>query len=343
MKKSQSKTTQTQGKKNVMKSKIQSPLKKKFSWVGTQLGVLIIINLLFVIFLSISSPIFLTTANFLAIGVAMAGNALCSMGSLLVLLTGGFDLSVGSSYGLAGIIVAISLLKGAPVWLAILLGVLTGVLIGLINGLLVAKVKINAFIATMGTMTVARGLINVFTKGFSISGLPESFTLLIDARILWLPPSVVVMGVVVIITDLLLRFWRPARQLYFIGSNAEYARLVGIPVDKVRIIAYCLSGAFAAIGGILFTARTGAASQQAGIGIQTMAMLAPFLGGVLGGKGTAVGAFMGATLIALIVNTIQLLGVAVLWQNVIIGACLIIAALIGMTRTRQYLSRGYVR
>lgn len=321
-----------------------SKLKGKFKWTSTQIGTLIIINLIFIIYLSISTPIFLTTANLLAIGVAMAGSTLCSMGSVLVLLSGGFDLSVGSSYGLAGIVVAMTLLKGVPVWMAIFFGVMTGILIGFINGLLVAKVDINAFIATMGTMTVARGLINVFTKGYSISGLPESFTSLINAKILGLPPSIVIMVVVVILTDLLLRYWRPARQLYYIGASTEYARLVGIPVARIRIIAFVISGAFAAIGGILFTARTAAASQQAGIGIENLALLAPFLGGVgFGGKGTAIGAFMGAMLIALIVNSIQLIGVAVLWQNVIIGACLIIAALIGMARMRKYLLHGYVK
>ena len=321
-----------------------SNLKKKLGWAGTQLGTLMIINLIFIIYLSNNSPAFLTTRNMLAVGVAMAGNTLCSMGSVLVLLTGGFDLSVGSSYGLAGVIVAHALLRGAPVWLAILLGVLTGLLIGLINGLLVAKIDIHAFIATMGTMTAARGLINVLTEGYSISGLPEAFTRLISARILGLPPSLVIMVVVVVMTDLLLRFWRPARQLYYVGSSPEYARLVGIPVNKVRIIAFALSGIFAAIGGILFTARTAAASQQAGIGIEMIALLAPFLGGVgFGGKGTAFGAFMGAMLIALIINSIHLLGFASLWHSVIIGACLIIAALIGMTRMRQVMTRGIAR
>jgi ribose transport system permease protein len=341
----------THGKQVVMKSILQSPiisrftnLKKKFGWAGTQLGALMIINLIFIIFLSNRSPAFLTTGNMLAVGVAMAGNTLCAMGSVLVLLTGGFDLSVGSSYGLAGVVVALALLSGAPVWLAILAGMLTGLLIGLVNGFLVSKAEINAFIVTMGTMTIARGLINVLTQGYSISGLPESFTRLVSARILGLPPSLVIMIVVVVITDLLLRFWRPARQLYYIGASPEYARLVGIPVNQVRIIAFAVSGVLAAIGGILFTARTGAASQQAGIGIEMMALLAPFLGGVgFGGKGTAFGAFMGALLIALIINTIQLLGIAALWQNVIIGACLILAALIGMTRIRQVMTRGIAK
>jgi ribose transport system permease protein len=316
-------------------------IKAIFDWVGTQLGALILLNLLFIIGLSLNSPAFLTKNNMFAVCVAMAGYTLCSMGSVLVLLTGGFDLSVGSSYGLAGIIVAISLLSGLSVWTSIFLGIITGLLIGLINGVLVTKIKINPFIATLGTMAIARGFINVLTKGYSISGLPESFTKLADAKIIGLPPSLIVMVIVVLIIDLSLRFLRPARQLYYIGSSSEYARLVGIPVSLISIIAYILSGILAAIGGILFTARTAAASQQAGIGIEMIALLAPFLGGVgFAGKGTALGAFMGAMLVALIINAIQLVGIASLWQNVILGACLIFAALIGMSRTRQINKHG---
>jgi len=304
--------------------------------LGTQMGVLLVIDVLFVIGLSLSNRVFLTPANLLAVGVAMASNVLAAMGSTLVLLTGGFDLSIGSTYGLAGIITAHALLLGVPVWPALGLGLLTGLLVGLINGLIITKIEINPFIATMGTMTIGRGLINILTKGYSISGLPPAFMRLIDAKILGLPPSVVVMLLAFLITDQLLRRWRPARQLYYIGGSPNYARLIGINVAGMVIAAYVISGGLAAIGGLLFTMRTGAASQQAGTGLEMMALLAPFLGGVgFGGEGTAFGAFLGATLIALIVNAIQLFGLPVLWQNVITGSFLIVAALIGMSRVRR--------
>ena len=314
--------------------------KRVSSLANTQVGVLAAIDLLFALFLSITSPVFLTTANLLAMGVAMAGNVLASMGQSLVLLVGGFDLSVGSSYGLAGVLTAHALLLGVPVWPAIFLGLLAGVLLGWINGLLVTKLEINPFIATLGTMTVGRGVINILTKGYSISGLPESFTRLVHARILGLPPSFVVMLVVFVITDLLLRRWRPARQIYYIGGSPDYARLIGVRVDRTCAMAYVISGALGALGGLLFTARTGAASQQAGIGLEMMSLAAPFLGGVgFGGEGSALGAFLGAVLIALVVNAIQLLGIAVLWQNVLLGIFLILAALIGVARVRRAAAR----
>jgi len=310
------------------------------TWLGSQMGALAVINVLFAAFLSVSSDVFLSTANLVAVGVAMAGNVLASMGSTLVLLTGGFDLSIGTSYGLAGVITAHALLRGVPVWPAMGLGLLAGVLLGWVNGIIVTKLEINPFITTLGTMTVGRGFINIMTKGYSISGLPESFTRLVHARILGLPPSLVFMILSFLITDLLLRFWRPARQLYYIGGSPDYARLIGINVDRIRILAYMVSGAFAAVGGLLFTARTAAASQTAGIGLEMMALVAPFLGGVgFGGEGSALGAFLGATLIALVVDAIQLLGIAVLWQDVVIGAFLIIAALIGMIRVRRATKR----
>jgi ribose transport system permease protein len=310
------------------------------SWITTQVGVLAGIDALFVLVLSIASPVFLTFDNLLAVGVAMSGNVLASMGQTLVLLSGGFDLSVGSSYGLAGVITAHALLLGLPLWPAIFSGILAGALLGLLNGLIVTKIEINPFIATLGTMTVGRGIINILTRGYSISGLPESFMNLLDARILGLPPSFVVMLLVFLGTDLLLRYWRPARQLYYIGGSDDYARLIGIDVDRTRIVAYLISGVLGALGGLLFTARTGAASQQAGIGLEMMALVAPFLGGVgFGGEGSALGAFLGAILIALVVNAIQLLGIAVLWQNVVIGLFLIGAALIGMTKVRRMSGR----
>jgi ribose transport system permease protein len=269
----------------------------------------------------------------------MSGSAIAAMGSTLVLLTGGFDLSIGSTYGLAGVVATLTMRSGTPVPLALLLGLLTGALFGLINGLLVAKVQINPFIATMGTMTIGRGIINILTRGYSISGLPDSFMQLVHARVLGLPPSFVAMVVVVVATDLLLRFWRPARQIYYVGGSPPYARLIGIRVDRVRILAYVLSGSLAALGGLLFAMRTGAGSQQAGIGLELTALVAPFLGGVgFGGVGTAVGAFLGTLLIALVFNAVQLLGVAVLWQDIIVGVFLIVAALVGMMRLQRIIS-----
>nr|MBC7244808.1 ABC transporter permease [Chloroflexota bacterium] len=312
------------------RSKRLSPL------LGTQVGVLALLDLAIALAIGTMSPIFFTGANIIAMGVAMAGNVLASMGSTVVLLSGCFDLSVGSSYGLAGTIAATALLRGVPLWPALFLGLCTGMLMGLINGLIVTKLEINPFIATIGTMTVGRGLINILTRGYSISGLPPEFMRLVHAKILGLPPSFVFMLAVFVLTDLALRYWRPMRQVYYVGGNPSYARLVGIHVTRVRILAFVFSGAMAALGGLLFTARTGAASQQAGIGLEMMALVAPFLGGVgFGGEGSALGAFLGALLIGLITNAIQLLGIAVLWQNVIIGTFLIIAALIGMIRVQQ--------
>jgi len=303
---------------------------------STQVGVLALLDLIVALAIGMASPIFFTWANIVAMGVAMAGNVLASMGSTVVLLTGCFDLSVGSSYGLAGTITATALLRGVPLWPALFLGLCTGMLMGLINGIIVTKLEINPFIATIGTMTVGRGLINILTRGYSISGLPPEFMRLVHAKIFGLPPSFVFMLAAFLLTDLLLRYWRPMRQVYYVGGSPVYARLVGINVNRIRILAFIFSGAMAALGGLLFTARTGAASQQAGIGLEMMALVAPFLGGVgFGGEGSALGAFLGATLIGLITNAIQLLGIAVLWQNVIIGTFLIIAALIGMSRVQQ--------
>jgi ribose transport system permease protein len=310
------------------------------SVLGAQVGALLVLDMLVALAVGTVSPVFFTRANVVAMGVAMSGNVLAAMGAVLVLLSGGFDLSVGSSYGLGGVIAALAVKNGIPVWPSLALGVLTGTLIGLINGLIITKVEINPFIATMGTMTMGRALVNVITRGYAVSGLPPAFMKLVSAKILGLPPSFVIMLLVFVLTDLALRFWRPVRQLYYIGGSAPYARLVGINVTRAQTLAYMFAGTMAGLGGVLFTMRTGAGSQQAGSGIEMMAIVAGFLGGVgFGGEGSALGAFLGALLIALVVNAIQLLGIATLWQNVVIGTFLIIASLVGMARFQQATQR----
>jgi ribose transport system permease protein len=302
---------------------------------GGQTGVLFGIDLAVMIALTIAAPVFVSSANLLALGVAMAACALAAIGSSFVLLTGGFDLSIGSVYGLSGIVVAHALLAGIPVIPSMILALLSGVGVGAVNGLIITRLRVNPFITTLGTMTICRGIVFIFTRGYSISGLPDAFTSLIGLKILGLPPSVFVMILLVIAADLLLRYWRPARQLYYIGGSAAYARLIGIKVNRVIVGVYMVSGFTAAVGGLLFTMRTGAGSQQAGTGLEMLALIAPYLGGVgFGGQGTMLAAFLGATLLGLIFNGIQLLGIPVLFQSVITGAFLIAAALVGMARVR---------
>jgi ribose transport system permease protein len=307
-----------------------------YSRFSGQTGVLFAINVAVAAALTAAAPVFVTPGNLLAVGVAMAGNAIASIGSSLVLLTGGFDLSIGSVYGLSGIVVSHALLGGIPVIPAMILALLSGIAVGAVNGLIITKLRVNPFITTLGTMTICRGFVNILTRGYSISGLPDSFTRLLSLKILGLPPSVFVMILFVVVADLLMRRWRPARQLYYIGGSPTYARLIGVRVDRVTIAAYMISGFMAATGGLLFTMRTGAGSQQAGTGIEMLALIAPFLGGVgFGGQGTILAAFLGAVLLGLIFNGIQLLGIAVLYQNVITGAFLIGAALVGVARLRR--------
>jgi ribose transport system permease protein len=309
-------------------------------WLGTQEGVVLIINALLAVALTLASPVFLTRDNLLAGGVAMAAHAITSMGTTLVLLTGGIDLSVGSSFGLAGVIMARVLNGGAPFWVAVVAGIMVGVVIGWINGVVITKLEINPFIATMGTMTMARGLVNVMTQSRSIR-LPATFAHVVNTLIFGVPPSFVVMIVSVVVADLLLRYWRPARQFFYIGGSRQHARLIGISVDRLQILAYVLSGALAALSGLLFTLRSGSAHQQAGIELNMKVILSPYLGGVgFMGGGSAFGAFLGALLLGLIFNAIQLLGIAVLWQNVLVGALLLGAALVGIFRMRREMQRS---
>jgi ribose transport system permease protein len=303
---------------------------------GGQTGILFGIDLAVMIALTIVAPVFFSGANMFALGVAMSACAIGAIGSSLVLLTGGFDMSIGSVYGLAGIVLSHALLGGIPVIPSMILGLLTGLGVGAVNGFIITKLRVNPFITTLGTMTICRGFVNILTRGYSLSGLPDAFTNLVGLKILGLAPSIAIMIFLVVAADLLMRYWRPARQLYYIGGSPVYARLTGVKVNRVTVIVYMVSGFMAAVGGILFTMRTGAGSQQAGNGLEMLCLIAPFLGGVgFGGQGTILAAFLGALLLGLIFNGIQLTGLPVLFQSVITGAFLIGAALVGMARVRS--------
>ncbi|MCX6066187.1 MAG: ABC transporter permease [Chloroflexi bacterium] len=246
----------------------------------------------------------------------------------VLMVSGGFDLSVGSVLALAGAVAGYSITKfGAPVWLGILLGLLTGVVIGLVNGLLVTKIRVNPFIATLGMMQVVRGIVFLLTSGLGISNLPDSFNYFGQEKWFGLQVPVWIMLFLVIVGEILLRRWSFFRQSYFVGGNERSARLSGINIDQVKIMNYIIVGIMAAISGLLLAGRMGTASVSAGLGAELRVVSAVVIGGasLSGGEGSIVGALLGVILLNLISNGLNLLGINVYWQNVVIGGVLIIA------------------
>ncbi len=274
-------------------------------------------------------PAFASKDNISAILLALADQSIIAIGMTLLLVSGGFDLSVGSTMALAGASTAIWLNYGIPVPFAILFGLIVGVLIGLINGIIIAEIGINPFITTLGMMSLVRGLLLVVTGGKNISGLPETFTWIGQGKLLGIQYPIMISVVLILIGDYLLRRSRFFRQNYYLGSNEKAAALSGINVRKLKIFNYVLTGLLAALAGIIITARLGSASTTAGKGLELRVISAVIIGGasLKGGVGTIAGSFLGALLMAIITSSINLLGVELNWIDFVLGATLLLAVM----------------
>ncbi len=214
------------------------------------------------------SPNFLTEGNLRSVLIGMVPGAIIAVGMAVLLASGGFDLSVAAVMALCGTVAAWLLVHGAGVVPSILLTLLLGFGIGAINGALVTFLRVNPLIATLGTLSVARGLALVITEGYNISSLPSSFTRLGEGDHLGLPWMVWIMVALVVVGDVALRRTRVLRQVYYLGGNERAARLSGIRVDALRVFTYMLSGTLAALAGVLLAARLSTAVPTAGQGLE---------------------------------------------------------------------------
>lgn len=292
---------------------------------------------LLVVTMSFASPYFLSVANFQAVIAGMVPTAIIVVGMTILLVSGSFDLSVGSVMALASTVVALLLLSGVPVPLAILAACALGLAIGALNGLIVTGLGVNPLIATLGTMSMARGAALVFTEGFSLSSLPEAFAVFGKAQIAGLPLMAWIMLVIVVLGDIGLRRTRFLRQVYFIGGNERAAALSGIPVSRVRIVCFMLSGLLAAFAGILLASRLMSGTPTAGNALELQVLAAAVIGGasLRGGEGTVLGAFLGVVFVALISNAMTMLAVSIYWQMIVTGFVLIVAVAVDVLARRK--------
>jgi ribose transport system permease protein len=294
------------------------------------------------ILLNFLSPNFLRPANLIALLLGLSFNAILAVGMTILLISGGFDLSVGATLALAGAVAGYGMTKlgaGAPV--GVLLGLLVGAFVGVCNGLLIAKVGVNPLIATLGMQQVARGAVFLLTGGLGIPNLPDSFNVLGQGKVATMQYPVWIMLVVVIVGEVLLRRTRFFRQSYFIGGNERSARLSGINVDRVKIINYVLMGTLAALAGILITGRMGTASVSAGNGAELQVISACVIGGasLAGGEGSVLGSMLGVVLMALILNGLNMLNVNPYWQTIVVGGVLILTVAADALNRRRNTSK----
>ena len=274
--------------------------------------------------------IFLSASNIKAMLVGISTEAILVVGMAIVIVGGGFDISVGSVLALSGLVCVQALKAGAPLPVGIFLGLLCGALCGLANGLLVARLGMSPLIATLGMMMAMRGLVTVHVHEFgaaSSNDLPESFLNLGAAKVwdmqgFWI---VVIMLATVLIGDVLLRNLRWLRQVYYIGGNERAAALSGINVPHMRAATYVICGLTAGIAGILNSARFGTATYEAGMGVEMQVIAACVIGGasLIGGQGTILGAFLGVILVNCIKTGLTQIGVPPDWQYVIVGVGLV--------------------
>jgi ribose transport system permease protein len=293
---------------------------------GRDAGGLIVLLVLFGA-LTLGSDEFLTGDNLANLARQVAVFGIIAVGQLLIILTAGIDLSVGSVLGLTGCVTAELLVHGWGVVPAILVGLGAGVVIGVFNGVLVAHAKLPPFIVTLGMLGIARGVVLVLTDASTVQPLPDSFGNIANGNFLGLPNLLWMFAVVVAIAAFVLRRTVFGRYVYAVGSNPESARLAGVPVTRVLVAVYAIGGLLAAVGGVLFTSRLNAGIPTAGTGYELNAIAACVIGGasLFGAKGGAFGAAAGALIVGTLNNGGNLLAVNSFYLQIIIGALILVA------------------
>jgi ribose transport system permease protein len=279
---------------------------------------------------------FFTLSNLRAVLNNLAVDGILALGMMMLMIGGVFDLSVGSLMSLAGVVAGwLMTAQGWPVALAVVVGLLVGFVGGLANGFLVAHARVNALIATLGTLGIFQGLA-ILIAGPSIAGLPSAFTRMGQAERLGFQTPVWLLLGLALVTHVGLRHTRFMRKFYYIGSNARAARLSGIEVEKMQVIAFVMMGVLAAVAGLAFSARVGTAVSSAGAGAELRVITAVILGGasLTGGKGSIPGALLGVAFMALVNNILIITRVSSYWQSIVVGAILVLAVGIDSYRSR---------
>ena len=282
--------------------------------------------------LAVMSRDFLTVGNVLDVTRQVSINAVISFGMTLTILLGGIDLSVGSILAVASVLTAILMKAGWDAPLATLIGIIAGALMGAVNGLVIARGKVAPFIATLGLMTLLRGVALVLSNGSPISGFTSYFFALQGGGYVahLVPIPVVWMLVMFVLFWFVLTRTVFGRHVYATGGNEEAAKLSGVKTDGVQIVVYTISGAMAALAGVILTSRLDSAQPTAGAGYELDAITAVVLGGtsLAGGRGWIFGTLIGALLIGVLNNGLNLMGVSSFYQQVIKGSVILLAVLL---------------
>jgi ribose transport system permease protein len=310
------------------------------SIVGRQEFGIVLILLAMGVFLSLYTDTFLTSTNIFNILRAFSWIAISAFGQCMVIITAGIDLSVGSVMGLSGLATAMLLARGVSVPLAVVGGLLTGLAAGFLNGLMITKGRLPPFIATLGSMFMARGLCYGLTGGWPVRDLPQTFRNLgqydIPIAGLGVPLPLIFMLVLAVLTSIFLTRTVWGYRIYAVGGNETATGLSGINTDGVKTMVYSLCGLLTAIGGVVMTARLGVAAPTAATAYELDVIAAVVVGGtsLMGGEGTILGVLVGAAIMQVLRNGLVLVGVSAYWLQVVQGLVIVVAIMLDQLRKR---------
>jgi ribose transport system permease protein len=313
----------------------RSTIKRITSW--REFNVVLAVFLLSTV-LTLSSDAFLTSANLFSVMRAFSLTAIMAIGQTMVILTGGIDLSVGSTMGLSGLLTAMLIQAGYPVNLAVVGGLLTGCGVGLANGLMITKLRLPPFIATLGTLSMGRGLMYWITHGWPVTlSVEHPFLALGQGYVGPVPVPVIVMLLLMGVASLFLSRTSTGRYVYAVGCNEQASRYSGIRVDGIKLLVYVISGFCCAVAGLILLARMVSAQPMAGLGYELPVIAAAAIGGtsLSGGEGMILGALMGAALMGILQNGMVLVGIDTYAQQAITGAVIVIAVALDQWRKRR--------
>ena len=299
---------------------------------------LVLVLFVFVGVLGASSASFFTLSNFNVVLLQVSTNALLATGATYVILTGGIDLSVGSVVGVSGVVAAMVAQRDGVPWTvaAVAAGIAAGGAVGLLNGFLVAVARVPAFVATLGTMTIALGIAYVLSDGQPISGLSDAF-LAVSDQLYGFPVPVILMMVAVVVSWLLLSRTRLGLHIYATGGNPQAARVAGVDLRAIRLTVYTISGLLAGLAGVVLASRATAGIATTGTGYELNAIAAAVIGGIslMGGRGSIFGTVFGFMIIGVLDNGLNILNVSPFYQLIIKGVIIIGAVFIDSTLNRK--------
>ena len=296
--------------------------------LGRESGIIAALAIMIIIF-SLLDPIYLSSDNIVDIIKQSTINGLLGIGITLAIITGGIDLSIGSVFAIVIVSVGKMLVSGVNPFLAFTLGIILGFTAGLVNGFLVAKIKLQPFIATLGTMSIYRGIAYIITGGWPVLDIPENFRKALDGDIFgFIPASVLLLFGVGILMWFILKYTRFGNYIYALGSNEEATKLSGVNVDFNKMLAYAFCGVGASLAGMVLLARLGTGEPTAGQGYELNAIAAAAVGGtsLIGGKGTMLGTILGTILLSALRVGLIVTGVDSFWQYIATGIIIVIAA-----------------